>query len=57
MKTEVRVESFEEYRKRSSERAAKLTRGEKIPAQRVISFESWADLYQVLTEQRIRLCE
>ena len=56
MKLIARTESFEQMAKRSRDRARKLARGEKIPAQKVISFESPFDIFEVLTTERIRLC-
>lgn len=57
MKTTIRVETFEQYKSRVLERARKLDRGEPFKAEKVISFESPFDLLEVLTQERVRLCE
>lgn len=41
--------------KRSLERARKLDRGEKLPAEIRLTFENPADLMRILSEQRIRV--
>lgn len=55
MKTIIGVESFEKVMNRSAERAAKLGRGEAVPAERRVSFETAEDLVAYLTPQRLRL--
>ena len=55
MKTIIGVESFDEVMKRSTERAAKLGRGEAARAERRVSFETAEDLVAYLTPQRLRL--
>src|SRR5580700_7815480 len=47
--------SVDEFFARSRERARKLDRGEKIPAEVRVIFEDPADLMQVLSAERIRL--
>jgi len=56
MKLIAQTESFEEMAARSRDRAKRLARKEKIPAQKIISFESPFDIFEVLTTERIRLC-
>jgi predicted transcriptional regulator len=57
MKTTIRVETFDQYKSRVLERARKLDRGTPFKAEKVISFESPFDLLEVLTQERVRLCE
>jgi predicted transcriptional regulator len=57
MKMIVRAESFEEYKKRSLARAKKLTRREKIEPELSITFESPLDMMEMLTVERMRLCQ
>jgi predicted transcriptional regulator len=45
----------EDFFKRSLERAGKLDRREKLPAELRLTFENPADLMRVLSEQRIRV--
>jgi len=45
----------EDFFKRSLERARRLDRGEKLPAEIRLTFENPADLMRVLSEQRIRV--
>lgn len=57
MKATIRTDGFEGYAKRSLARAKKLSRGERIEPERNITFESPLDMLEVLTAERIRLCE
>ncbi len=57
MKTVIGVESFGQMKARKSERAAKLSRGERIKPERRITFENSIDLLSCVTPQRIRLVE
>jgi predicted transcriptional regulator len=57
MKTVFRLETFEQFGKRTIAKARKLDRGEPFKAEKVISFESPFDLLEVLTQERVRLCE
>jgi predicted transcriptional regulator len=49
--------SVDEFFARSRERARKLDRGERIPAEVRVVFEDPADLLQVLSTERIRLLQ
>ncbi len=51
----VGTSTSEDFFKRSLERARKLDRGEKLPAEIRLTFEDPADLMRVLSEQRIRV--
>jgi predicted transcriptional regulator len=57
MKTTFRIETFEQARERGLERARKLDRRERIEPERTFSFESPHDMLEVLTRERMRLCE
>jgi predicted transcriptional regulator len=57
MKLTVHTDGFEGFAKRSRERAGKLTRGERIETSFGITFESPAQMAEVLTAQRIRVIE
>ena len=56
MKITVRADGFEGWVKRGAERAARLTRREKIVPEKIINFESPLDIFEVLTAERVRLC-
>ncbi len=55
VKVTVGTGTSEDFFKRSLERARKLDRGEKLPAEIRLTFEDPADLMRVLSEQRIRV--
>lgn len=57
MKLTVRADGFEGWAKRGRVRAEKLTRGEKIVAEKTINFESAFEMRRVLTVERMRLLE
>lgn len=57
MKTVVGVESFAEMKARKEARAVRLTAGERVKAERRITFENSADLFSCITPERIRLIE
>jgi predicted transcriptional regulator len=57
MKITVRSDGFEGYAQRSLERAKKLTRREKVEPEMTITFESPLSMLEVLTPERIRLCQ
>jgi predicted transcriptional regulator len=57
MKLTVRTDGFEGWAKRGRERAEKLTRGEKIVAEKTINFGSALEMRRVLTVERMRLLE
>ncbi len=49
------VGTADEFFERSAERARKLGRGEKVPAEKRITFEDPLDLMRVLSAQRVRV--
>jgi len=55
MKLIVRADGFEGWARRGLERAEKLTRGEKIVAEKTINFGSALEMRRVLTVERMRL--
>ena len=55
MRTIIGVESFDDVMNRSADRAAKLSHGEAVRAERRVTFESAEDLISYLTPQRLRL--
>ncbi len=57
MKITVRSDGFEGYKKRALVRAKKLARREKIEPEVTITFETPLAMLEVLTAERIRLCE
>jgi len=57
MKLIVHTDGFEGYRKRATARAKRLTRREKIVPGLSITFESPLEMLEVLTAERMRLCE
>jgi predicted transcriptional regulator len=57
MKLTVRADGFEGWAKRGRERAVKLSRGEKIVAEKIINFDSAFEMMTVLTVERMRLLE
>jgi predicted transcriptional regulator len=57
MKITVRSDGFEGYKKRALARAEKLARREKIEPEVTITFDTPLAMLEVLTAERIRLCE
>lgn len=56
-KITVRSDGFEGYKKRALARASKLTRRETIEPEVSITFDNPLEMLEVLTAERIRLCE
>jgi len=57
MKIKVRSDGFEGYKKRALARAAKLARREPVRPEVTITFDNPLDMLEVLSAERIRLCE
>jgi predicted transcriptional regulator len=57
MKITVRSDGFDGYKKRALARAAKLARREAIRPEMTITFDNPLTMLEVLTAERIRLCE
>jgi predicted transcriptional regulator len=57
MKITVRSDGFEGYKKRALARAAKLARRERVRPEMTITFDNPLEMLEVLTAERIRLCE
>src|ERR1700691_5516242 len=57
MKTKVFFDGFEGHVRRSLDRARRREKGERLEAQRVITFEGPLLMIECLTVQRIRLCQ
>ena len=57
MKTKIFADGFDGHVRRSLERAAKMDRGERVEAQRVITFADPLDMMQCLTAERVRIFE
>jgi predicted transcriptional regulator len=57
MKITVRSDGFEGYKKRARARAARLARREPIRPEVTITFDNPLEMLEVLTAERIRLCE
>ncbi len=57
MKTKVFHDGFEGHVRRSLERAAKRERGERLEAEKIITFADPLDMVECLTVQRVRLCQ
>ncbi len=57
MKAIVRSDGFEGYKKRALARAAKLARREPVRPEVTITFDNPLEMLEVLTAERIRLCE
>jgi predicted transcriptional regulator len=57
MKITVRSDGFEGYKKRALARAAKLARLERVRPEITITFDNPLEMLEVLTAERIRLCE
>ena len=57
MKTKVFFDGFEGHVRRSLERARRREKGERLEAERIITFEDPLQMIECLTVQRIRLCQ
>ena len=57
MKTRVLSDGFEGHVRRSLDRARRRENGERLEAERVITFENPLHLLECITAQRIRLCQ
>jgi len=57
MKITVRTDGFEGYKKRALARAARLARREPVRPEVTITFDNPLSMLEVLTAERIRLCE
>ena len=57
MKTKVFTDGFEGFVHRSLERAEKMGRGERLEAQKTITFENPFHMLECLTAQRMLLCQ
>jgi predicted transcriptional regulator len=57
MKTKVFFDGFEGHVRRSLERARRWEKGERLEAERIITFEDPLQMIECLTAQRIRLCQ
>jgi predicted transcriptional regulator len=57
MKITVRSDGFEGYKKRAVARAARLARREPVRPEVTITFDNPLEMLEVLTAERIRLCE
>jgi predicted transcriptional regulator len=57
MKTKVFFDGFDGHVRRSLERARRREKGERLEAERIITFEDPLQMIECLTAQRIRLCQ
>lgn len=57
MKVTLHSDGFEGYKQRALTRARRLDRGERIVPERTITFDSPRAMFEVMTTERIRLCE
>jgi predicted transcriptional regulator len=57
MKTKVFSDGIQGHVRRSLDRAEKMERGERIEAEKVITFADPLDMVECLTAQRIRICQ
>jgi predicted transcriptional regulator len=57
MKTKVFHDGFEGHVRRSLERATKRERGERLDAEKIITFADPLDMIECLTVERVRLCQ
>jgi len=55
MKTMIFADGYEGHKRRSLERAAKMARGERLEAERILTFADPLHMLECLTAQRIRL--
>jgi predicted transcriptional regulator len=57
MKTKVFFDGLDGEMERSLERARRMDKGERLEAERIITFEDPLQMIECLTVQRIRLCQ
>ena len=57
MKAKVFHDGFGGHVRRSQERAAKREKGERLEAEKIITFADPLDMVECLTAQRVRLCQ
>lgn len=57
MKTKVFQDGFEGHVRRSLQRATKREKGERLEAEKIITFADPLDMVECLTAQRVRLCQ
>jgi predicted transcriptional regulator len=57
MKTKVFFDGLDGQMQRSLERARRMDKGERLEAERIITFEDPLQMIECLTVQRIRLCQ
>jgi predicted transcriptional regulator len=57
MKTKVYFDGLEGHVRRSLDRAKRLSKGERVESQRIITFEDPLQMIECLTVQRIRICQ
>jgi len=57
MKTKVFHDGFEGHVRRSLNRAIKRDKGERLEAERIITFADPLDMMECLTAQRVRICQ
>lgn len=57
MKTQIFSDGFEGHKRRSLERAKRLTNGERLKAEKIITFADPLDMVSCLTIERVRLVQ
>lgn len=57
MKTKVFSDGFEGHVRRSLDRASKRKKGERLEAEKIITFADPLDMMSCLTVQRVRICQ
>src|SRR5277367_1098425 len=57
MKTKVFSDGFEGHKRRSLDRAKRLAKGERLEAERIITFADPLDMVTCLTTERVRLVQ
>jgi predicted transcriptional regulator len=57
MKTKIFADGFEGHVRRSLARAARREKGERLEAERIITFADPLHMMQCLTAERVRLCQ
>lgn len=57
MKTKVFQDGLEGHIRRSLERTARRAKGERLKAEKIITFADPLDMVECLTAQRVRLCQ
>jgi predicted transcriptional regulator len=57
MKVKVTADDFDSYRARALARAKRLASGERLRPEVTINFDSPTAMFEVMTTERIRLCE